>query len=91
MAGALEAFADGSSRSNHYGEQVKAWIRPAWSALYGLGMPVFVHAVIDPDRGFYGKSDEASLSSIFALFVAFGAFSTLFWAYFRYRHLWCRS
>ena len=74
-----------------YGEQVKAWNRMVWWALYGLGMLVFVHAVMDPDRGFYGKSDEASLSSILALFVAFGAFSTLFWAYFRYRHLWRRT
>jgi Calx-beta domain len=73
-----------------YGEQVKAWNRPAWWALYGLGMLVFVHAVMDPDRGFYGKADEASLTSILALFVAFGAFSTLFWAYFRYRHMWRR-
>jgi hypothetical protein len=74
-----------------YGEQVKAWNRPAWWALYGLGMLVFVHAVMDPDRGFYGRSDEGSLSAVLALFVAFGAFSTLFWAYFRYRHLWRRT
>jgi hypothetical protein len=71
-----------------YGEQVKKWNQPAWTALYAGGMVLFVLALLDPQRSLYGKSDKVSLASVLTLFVGFAVFSTLFWAYFRYRHLW---
>jgi hypothetical protein len=68
-----------------YGEQVKKWSTPGWALIYGLGMALFVHTVLHPERGFYGRSDEVSFMSVLLLFGGFGLFSVAFWAYFRYR------
>jgi hypothetical protein len=73
-----------------YGEQVKKWSRPIWWVIYVVGMLLFVHTLLHPVRGFYGKTDDANLAKVLALFIAFAVFSVLFWAYYRYRHLWRR-
>jgi hypothetical protein len=62
-----------------------AWNRGAWLALWGTGVFLFVHTLLHPQSGLYGTSSRASLFSVLVLFVAFGVFSALFWAYFRYR------
>ena len=49
---------------------------------------VFVATIIHPEQGFYGSSKTTSAASVTGLFFGFGAASVLFWAYFRYRHLW---
>lgn len=71
-----------------YGEKVKAWSFRGWLAIYGVGMFVFVHALLLPEEGFYEHSAETSLRSVLVLFVGFALFSLMFWGYFRYRHLW---
>lgn len=71
-----------------YGETVKAWSNWGWRIIYGTGMVLFVHTVLHPTRGFYGKSNQTTLTAVLTLFIGFGIFSLLFWGYFRYRHLW---
>ena len=73
-----------------YGEQVKKWNRVGWWVIYVIGMLLFVHTLLHPTRGFVGKSPDANLAQVLALFVGFAIFSVLFWGYFRYRHLWRR-
>lgn len=68
-----------------YGEQVKKWSTPGWVLIYGIGMALFVHTILHPERGFYGRSDEVSFISVLLLFGGFGVFSVVFWSYFRFR------
>ena len=68
-----------------YGQTVLAWNKFGWFAIYATGMLLFVHTLLHPGMGLYGSSSEASLVSVTLLFVSFGAFSLLFWAYFRFR------
>lgn len=68
-----------------YGEQVKKWNKYCWAAIYGCGMLLFVYTLLDPNQSVYGKSDSASWISVLSLFIGFGLFSLIFWAYFRYR------
>ena len=74
-----------------YGDQVKKWSRTIWWLIYVVGMLLFVHTLLHPVRGFYGKTDGANLAKVLALFISFAVFSVLFWGYYRYRHLWRRS
>jgi hypothetical protein len=68
-----------------YGQKVVAWSKAGWFAIYATGMLLFVHTLLHPGMGLYGSSSEASLVSVLLLFLTFGAFSLLFWAYFRFR------
>jgi multisubunit Na+/H+ antiporter MnhB subunit len=68
-----------------YGQKVLAWSKPGWLAIYGTGMLLFVHTLLHPGLGLYGNASGASLFSVTLLFLAFGAFSLCFWAYFRFR------
>ena len=68
-----------------YGQKVLAWSKVGWFAIYATGMLLFVHTLLHPGMGLYGSSSDASLVSVTLLFVSFGAFSLLFWAYFRFR------
>jgi multisubunit Na+/H+ antiporter MnhB subunit len=68
-----------------YGKKVLTWSKAGWFAIYGTGMLLFVHTLLHPGLGLYGNVAEASLFSVTALFLSFGAFSLLFWAYFRFR------
>ncbi len=74
-----------------YGEQVKRWSTWGWWAIYGIGMLLFVHTLLHPARGFYGKTEDTNLGKVLAIFISFAIFSILFWGYYRYRHLWRRS
>ncbi|HJV08748.1 MAG TPA: FGLLP motif-containing membrane protein, partial [Acidimicrobiales bacterium] len=68
-----------------YGQKVLAWSKVGWFAIYGTGMLLFVHTLLHPGMGLYGNAAEASLFSVTMLFLCFGAFSLLFWGYFRFR------
>jgi hypothetical protein len=71
------------------GEKVMAWSRPGWAMIYGVGMFVFLQTALFPNGGFANTSSSRhSFMSMLILFLAFGALSVLFWAYFRYRFLW---
>ena len=71
-----------------YGEVVRAWSSWRWLLIYVVGTFFFVHVLLHPDRGFYGNSEDVSVFSVLALFIAFAAFSLAFWGYFRLRPLW---
>jgi hypothetical protein len=68
-----------------YGQQVWAWSRKAWAAIWLLGVFGFVYAFIHPAGGIYGTSPTASFGSVMLLFGAFALLSLAFWAYFRFR------
>ncbi len=69
-----------------YGEQVKKWNKTGWTIIYAIGVGLFAFTLLQ--GGIYGTSNKTSLISVLTLFIGFGAFSLLFWGYFRYRHLW---
>lgn len=65
-----------------YGHKLMRWSRTLWGLLFALGMFGFVHVLLNT------KTEQAHvvpLASMIVLFVAFGAVSLAFWAYFRYR------
>lgn len=68
-----------------YGKKVLTWSKAGWLAIYGTGMLLFVHTLLRPGLGLFGNAADASLFSVTLLFLSFGAFSLLFWAYFRFR------
>jgi hypothetical protein len=67
------------------GAAVYRWRRAAWAALFVAGIFAFLHILVGPQAGYLAELDPAGLIIACAAFVAFGTFSVLFWAYFRYR------
>lgn len=65
------------------GEKLLAWQRFLWLALVVVAMFLFVHVVLDNAAS--TPHPGRNLSVTIALFLAFGAVSTGFWAYFRFR------
>ena len=65
------------------GEKLLAWQRAAWAALILAGMFLFVHVVLNNAAG--TPHPGRNLAVTVGLFAGFGALSTGFWAYFRYR------
>jgi hypothetical protein len=63
------------------GENLLAWSRPGWLAIYGLGLFALVHSMLRP-----GVEVEGStyLSAVL-LFALFTLLALCFWAYFRWR------
>jgi hypothetical protein len=57
-----------------------------WVALFGVALFVLVHVLLSPGSGYVGKTDDTGLLPVvIGLYIGFGAFSIVFWAYFRYR------
>ena len=67
------------------GRKVIDWNRPVWAFLMFLGAFVTVHVLLSANSGYVGQTGEQVRFAVLALFLAFGAFSVAFWAYFRYR------
>jgi len=67
------------------GAAIYRWSRPAWAALFGIGIFAFVHVLIGPNVGYLSELSLAGLAAAAAAFVIFGAVSVLVWAYFRFR------
>lgn len=65
------------------GEKLLAWQRFLWLGLVVVAMFLFVHVVLDNAASTPHPGRNLAVSV--ALFVAFGALSTGFWAYFRFR------
>ena len=67
------------------GQSVFNWNRGAWAVLFLTAAFAFVHILLTPRSGYLGDTHISPLLAAVILFVAFGAFSIAFWAYFRFR------
>jgi hypothetical protein len=65
------------------GHAVSRWSWAAWGVLAMAVSFVFVQVLLRPSDGYLGRSSSASVGVTVALFVAFGAASVAFWAWFR--------
>jgi hypothetical protein len=67
------------------GEIVYRWRRSVWALLFLVAAFLFAWIMLQPSVGYLGSTRTSPLLPAVALFVAFGAFSVAFWAYFRFR------
>jgi hypothetical protein len=67
------------------GRKVLRWSKPAWAALFFLGVFATVHVLLRPGSGYVGSTDGTVRFGVMLLFVLFGVGSFAFWAYFRFR------
>ena len=68
------------------GSRITAWRRMMWALLFGVALFALVHVLLSPGSGYVGSTDNVGLLPVVVgLFVGFGVFSLVFWAYFRYR------
>jgi hypothetical protein len=65
------------------GEHLWAWRRGVWLALFGSGLFLFVHVVLNAAST--AQSPNRSYAVAIGMFTGFGLLSTAFWAYFRFR------
>jgi len=61
------------------------WRRPVWAVLFVLSVFAFIHVLIGPNAGYLSELSISALMAALGVFAFFGAFSILFWAYFRFR------
>ena len=61
------------------------WRRPVWAVLFGVSVFAFIHILIGPNTGYLSDLSISALMAALGVFAFFGAFSILFWAYFRFR------
>ena len=67
------------------GRKVMRWSKPAWAALFFLGVFATVHVLLRPGSGYVGSTSDPVRFSVMLLFALFGIGSVAFWAYFRFR------
>ena len=67
------------------GRKVMRWSKPAWAALFFLGVFATVHVLLKPGSGYVGSTSDPVRFSVMLLFALFGIGSVAFWAYFRFR------
>jgi hypothetical protein len=67
------------------GRKVMQWSKPAWAALFFLGVFATVHVLLKPGSGYVGSTSDTVRFSVMVLFTLFGLGSVAFWAYFRFR------
>jgi hypothetical protein len=67
------------------GRKVMRWSKPAWAALFFLGVFATVHVLLKPGSGYVGSTSDTVRFSVMVLFTLFGLGSVAFWAYFRFR------
>jgi hypothetical protein len=67
------------------GQAVYAWSRSAWAVLFGVGMFAFVQILVGPTSGYLAELTPQAWLAGLGVFAAFGAFTLLFWAWFRFR------
>ena len=67
------------------GYAVYRWNRPAWAALCGASLFAFIHILIGPTSGYLADLSGPAWIAALGVFVGFGAFTVLFWAWFRFR------
>ena len=64
------------------GHTLLSWQRALWVAIFGIGMFLFIHVVLNSTAA---SAQGRSYTGAIAFFAAFGLASIAFWAYFRYR------
>jgi len=64
---------------------VYRWRRSVWALLFGLSVFAFIHILIGPNTGYLSDLSVPALTAALGVFALFGAFSVMFWAYFRFR------
>ncbi len=67
------------------GRKIYRWSKPAWAALFFLGIFATVHILLRPGSGYVGSTTGNVSIGVMTLFGAFGLGSVAFWAYFRFR------
>ena len=67
------------------GYAVYRWNRPAWATLCGASLFAFIHILVGPTSGYLSDLTAPAWIAALGVFAAFGAFTVLFWAWFRFR------
>lgn len=87
VVAALEAVAFGLMPFRFMpGHVVYQWRRPVWAVLWGVSVFAFVHILVGPNSGYLSGLSPEALVAALGVFAAFGAFSVLFWGYFRFMY-----
>lgn len=86
VVSALEAVAFGLMPFRFMpGVAIYRWNRLIWAALFGTSLFAFFHILIGPTSGYLSTLTAPAWLAALGVFAAFGAFTVLFWAWFRFR------
>jgi len=67
------------------GVSIYRWNRPIWALLFGASLFGFFHILVGPTSGYLADLTGPAWLAALGVFAAFGAFTVLFWAWFRFR------
>ena len=67
------------------GVAIYRWSRPIWALLFGTSLFAFFHILVGPSSGYLSDLTAPAWLAALGIFAAFGAFTVLFWAWFRFR------
>jgi hypothetical protein len=67
------------------GVAVYRWNRFVWALLNGVSLFAFIHILIGPTSGYLSDLVAPAWMAALGIFAAFGIFTILFWAWFRFR------
>jgi hypothetical protein len=67
------------------GVAIYRWNRLIWAALFGASLFGFFHMLIGPTSGYLSNLSAPAWLAALGVFAAFGAFTVLYWAWFRFR------
>jgi hypothetical protein len=65
------------------GESVRAWNKPVWAVLVGLGWIGFLIVILNPRNGYLADTTHTPLVTIVFLLACFSLGSVAFWWYFK--------
>ena len=86
VVAALEAVAFGLMPFRFMpGVAIYRWNRLIWGALFFASLFAFFHILIGPTSGYLADLTGPAWFAALGIFAAFGAFTVLFWAWFRFR------
>lgn len=67
------------------GAAIYRWNRVIWAALFFASLYGFLHILVGPTSGYLSDLTAPAWLAALGVFAAFGAFTILFWAWFRFR------
>jgi hypothetical protein len=67
------------------GAAVYRWNRIGWALLCGASLFAFIHILVGPTVGYLSDLTAPAWLAAMGIFAAFGVFTVLFWAWFRFR------
>ena len=86
VVSALEAVAFGMMPFRFMpGVAIYRWNRLIWAVLFGASLFAFFHLLIGPTSGYLSNLTGPAWLAALGVFAAFGIFTILFWAWFRFR------